>query len=95
MEHQVHDFTALRDAILGLYQQPFSPEVMNAGADRVRTTNILLKNEIGWAAPASARKAQRRVRVTGYCRVPSSVAVLSVGYSMPSCSRYVSYRVSS
>lgn len=38
MEHQVYDFTAMRDVILGLYEQPFSPEVMSAAAEMVPTS---------------------------------------------------------
>jgi len=35
MEHQVYDFTAVRDLILGLYEQPFSREVVDAAAAAV------------------------------------------------------------
>lgn len=38
MEHQVYDFTAMRDVILGLHEQPFSPEVMSAAAEMVPTS---------------------------------------------------------
>ena len=37
MEHQVYDFTAVRDVILGLHEQRFSPEVMSAAAEWMPT----------------------------------------------------------
>ena len=40
MEHQVYDFTALRDVILGLHEQPFSPEMMHAAAQRMPATTV-------------------------------------------------------